>query len=232
MPVPAGGLTIGRDLENDLALEDSMVSRRHARLSYAHGRLWIEDCESANGTLVDGKPVDRRAVKAPREELFARLLRPLLGAMDAERAFLFKSNTRHGTVRMVFTHLAAGADPEQPVSESAALAVAREREPVLITDLIGERGRELRSVDRLSLARVRSVMIAPLLLGRKLVGVLYLDSASSRRRFLSKDLALLARAATCLAGLLDSVQVTEELVEENDRLRTMVTEAASGEVPL
>ncbi len=47
-------LTIGRDRENDIALEDTTVSRRHAILLFSDGRWLVEDRGSANGTFVNG----------------------------------------------------------------------------------------------------------------------------------------------------------------------------------
>jgi len=51
------GLVIGRALDqSDFVLSHSTVSRRHARLLLADGRLQIEDLNSTNGTAVDGEP--------------------------------------------------------------------------------------------------------------------------------------------------------------------------------
>lgn len=44
-------ITIGRAPDNDIILNDSSVSRSHARLSLMPGgRLFLVDCTSANGT--------------------------------------------------------------------------------------------------------------------------------------------------------------------------------------
>jgi len=49
------GLVIGRAFDqSDFVLSHSTVSRRHARLLFADGRLQIEDLGSTNGTAVDG----------------------------------------------------------------------------------------------------------------------------------------------------------------------------------
>lgn len=47
-------LTIGRDRTNDIVLDDSTVSRRHAILNYVEGRWLLEDRGSVNGTFVNG----------------------------------------------------------------------------------------------------------------------------------------------------------------------------------
>jgi hypothetical protein len=46
---------IGRDITNDIVINDSEVSRKHARLVLEAGRYIIEDFGSTNGTFVDGQ---------------------------------------------------------------------------------------------------------------------------------------------------------------------------------
>jgi hypothetical protein len=48
---------IGRAAEADLRLDDSGVSRRHAELRYADGKVELIDLGSTNGVTVNGKPV-------------------------------------------------------------------------------------------------------------------------------------------------------------------------------
>ncbi|WP_165423872.1 FHA domain-containing serine/threonine-protein kinase [Ktedonosporobacter rubrisoli] len=45
--------TIGRTNGNDLVISGRTVSRRHARLLFVDGRWYLEDLQSANGTLVN-----------------------------------------------------------------------------------------------------------------------------------------------------------------------------------
>ncbi|MGB9178246.1 MAG: FHA domain-containing protein [Pyrinomonadaceae bacterium] len=55
--VAARRFSIGRLPENDLAIEDSNLSRRHAMIENFDGRFLISDCGSQNGTEVNGLPV-------------------------------------------------------------------------------------------------------------------------------------------------------------------------------
>jgi hypothetical protein len=58
----ADGLVIGRSPEQaDLVISDQSVSRKHALLRLKSGDLAIEDLDSANGTVIDG-----RVIKAGR----------------------------------------------------------------------------------------------------------------------------------------------------------------------
>jgi pSer/pThr/pTyr-binding forkhead associated (FHA) protein len=48
---------IGRSSEADVGLLDPEVSRRHARLDFARGIVYLSDLGSSNGTFLNGKPV-------------------------------------------------------------------------------------------------------------------------------------------------------------------------------
>lgn len=47
-------LTIGRDMNNDIVINDPEVSRKHARIALQAGSYVIEDMGSTNGTAVNG----------------------------------------------------------------------------------------------------------------------------------------------------------------------------------
>lgn len=51
--------TLGRTAGNDVVIQDATVSRFHARLFFHNGQWSIEDLQSANGTFVNGKRVNR-----------------------------------------------------------------------------------------------------------------------------------------------------------------------------
>jgi len=56
--------TLGRTARADFIVNAPLVSRIHCRLSAdASGSLRVEDLGSTNGTLVNGKRVDRAALK-------------------------------------------------------------------------------------------------------------------------------------------------------------------------
>ncbi|MDP8221778.1 MAG: sigma 54-interacting transcriptional regulator [Candidatus Lernaella stagnicola] len=59
VPLVNDTLVIGREPACDVILSDTSVSRRHAVIARREGHLWLEDLGSKNGTLLDGRPVDR-----------------------------------------------------------------------------------------------------------------------------------------------------------------------------
>lgn len=48
-------ITIGRDPNNGITINDAEISRRHARLTYQGGKYILEDLGSTNGTFVNGQ---------------------------------------------------------------------------------------------------------------------------------------------------------------------------------
>lgn len=62
------GMTIGRFETNAIVLDDVKVSRRHARVIHELGVTEIEDMESNNGVLLNGRSIDRRVIR-PGDEI-------------------------------------------------------------------------------------------------------------------------------------------------------------------
>ena len=48
-------LTIGRDSNNGVVINDSEISRKHARLTFQGGKYVLDDLGSTNGTFVNGQ---------------------------------------------------------------------------------------------------------------------------------------------------------------------------------
>ena len=61
--LPRTLLSIGRDPGNDLVLPDAMVSRRHAVIELRGSQYFIRDCNSSNGSLVNGDRVNERSLR-------------------------------------------------------------------------------------------------------------------------------------------------------------------------
>lgn len=55
IPIIKDAVTIGRTSENDIAIDNIGVSRRHAQVIKEGDDYYIEDMESANGTILNGR---------------------------------------------------------------------------------------------------------------------------------------------------------------------------------
>ncbi|HUE43591.1 MAG TPA: sigma 54-interacting transcriptional regulator [Candidatus Sulfotelmatobacter sp.] len=64
-PLKDGSLTIGREISNQLILDDSLVALQHCKLTCdAAGACVVSDLGSASGTFVNGLPVTERTLVA------------------------------------------------------------------------------------------------------------------------------------------------------------------------
>lgn len=59
-----GPTTIGRGADNTITIPDPTISRNHAKVSFQEGCWVVEDLQSANGIMVNGKRVDRLALES------------------------------------------------------------------------------------------------------------------------------------------------------------------------
>lgn len=78
LPTP---LTIGREEDNQIRLNDERVSRFHAKIQEDDGRVILTDLESTNGTRVNGHPVKMRVLQIGDQVLIGRCLL-LYGSSD------------------------------------------------------------------------------------------------------------------------------------------------------
>lgn len=60
LPLP---ITIGRESDSDIQLNDDRISRAHAKLQDHSGRVILTDLGSTNGTRVNGHPVQMRVMQ-------------------------------------------------------------------------------------------------------------------------------------------------------------------------
>lgn len=62
-------LVLGRSLDCDIAVVTPHVSRQHARLFIEDDQLFVEDLESSNGSIVNGKNIETRQLLKHEDEL-------------------------------------------------------------------------------------------------------------------------------------------------------------------
>jgi pSer/pThr/pTyr-binding forkhead associated (FHA) protein len=56
-PFTGKEMSIGRNADNDIVIDNLSVSRKHAVVTSSKDGFYITDCESKNGTFLNGKPV-------------------------------------------------------------------------------------------------------------------------------------------------------------------------------
>jgi hypothetical protein len=62
-------VTIGRDENCDIWIDDEMASRHHAELAWDSGHVYLTDCDSLNGVLLNKRPVRGTALLASNDIL-------------------------------------------------------------------------------------------------------------------------------------------------------------------
>lgn len=62
-PILHEQLTIGRNIDNDIHIDDSTISNHHARIIVESNNSYVEDLNSTNGTYVNGQRIKRHALK-------------------------------------------------------------------------------------------------------------------------------------------------------------------------
>ncbi|HXY96907.1 MAG TPA: FHA domain-containing protein [Steroidobacteraceae bacterium] len=68
VPLADGEHIAGRDAECSLIVDGTTVSRRHARITVAHGTATIEDLDSTNGTFVNAARISAPTRLVPGDE--------------------------------------------------------------------------------------------------------------------------------------------------------------------
>lgn len=64
VPIIRRETKLGRSLENDLVIQDVLVSRDHAKILYEHGTFILSDLDSTGGTFINGSKCSRGELKS------------------------------------------------------------------------------------------------------------------------------------------------------------------------
>ena len=116
-------VSIGREEENTIRLNDERVSRFHAKLQEDGGRIILTDLDSTNGTRVNGRPVSMRVLKPGDQVAVGRCL--LLFGSPEEIMARAEQSKREGQ------HLPHSASEEGAAGDEAFLLSSNPLEPVL-----------------------------------------------------------------------------------------------------
>ena len=56
-------IAIGRDMDNDIVINNLAVSRCHAILQIRNGKVTVKDMASANGTFINGQKIEESVLE-------------------------------------------------------------------------------------------------------------------------------------------------------------------------
>ena len=77
-------LTMGRSDDNDIVVDEPLVSRQHAGIRGDRNGYWLQDLDSRNGTFINGEPVEGEGVRLRDSDLIT------LGGADASVQWVFR----------------------------------------------------------------------------------------------------------------------------------------------
>jgi signal transduction histidine kinase len=185
-------------------------------------------------TLEIGVLQDESSRKTHRLEMLNDLSRALAGTLDLERLLTLALTQIMRVSAGQQGYLFFGDDlkcrasldqdgrvlTEIQVSRSVIDRVARDRRPLTILDVGADE--DLVQKASLMIRNVRSVMCVPLLLDDRLVGLIYVSSASANKTFTRNDLDLMTAIAAQIALALQNAQAYEIIKELNLSLEAKV----------
>ena len=168
-----------------------------------------------------------RIVHAIRDldELQGQLLDLIFEVVPAGRGAILLSD---GGAREFSSLYARNRNPgqTQPVKVSRTIARQVMEQGVAILGSDVRRG-ELKDVESLAAAQVRSLLCVPLTVFHRVIGCIYLDSASLTNRFHEDHLQLVAAIAGITAVALDNARRQQWLEQENQRLMVEISQERS-----
>src|SRR5579871_3957714 len=117
LPTP---VTIGREEDNTIQLNDERVSRFHAKVQEDGGRVILTDLDSTNGTRVNGHPVQMRILQHGDQVSLGRSLLVFGSAQQlSERESQLRSRGENGSADSPGQHTIAipgtlaGSSPDE-----------------------------------------------------------------------------------------------------------------------
>jgi diguanylate cyclase (GGDEF)-like protein len=158
------------------------------------------------------------------EELARLALDETVRILNAERALLFLTNENSGVVRPHLGRDANGNDLAELTGYSSTIVdrVVATREPIVLTGT--EQGAALGSESAVTHG-LRSILVAPLQIEDRLLGIVYLDSRLAKGIFTQDDVEILSAITSNVAFALETARLAEmELSVASERRQRQVAE--------
>jgi len=153
-------------------------------------------------------------------ELMEQMLECLLEIFSAERGFILNYTSKSGKLEVAVARGISGKElTANTVSHTIALAAAKDRKSILITD--AEADQEFRHVESIKRKSIRSILCAPIVKKQRTFGVVYLDSKLSHKVYRSRDLSFLEAFCVNAADAIERAGDREKLVREATNLKAV-----------
>ncbi len=195
------------------------------RASGFHGAGGVRVASRAARQLEALLQVGAAAARVLDPDELARLaLDETVRILSAERALLFLTNENSGLVRPHLGRDAAGNDLKELTGFSSTVVdrVVATREPVVLTGT--EEGAALGSESAVTHG-LRSILVAPLQIEDRLLGVVYLDSRLAKGIFTRDDVEILSAITSNVAFALETARLAEvEMSVASERRQREVAE--------
>lgn len=153
-------VSIGREEENSVQLNDERVSRYHAKVQEDNSRVILTDLESTNGTRVNGHPVQMHVLHVGDQVTIGRCVLLYGSSDEIEDRVRARRKVRDsdGTFDLAEAHVACSESEQSPLDEL----------PVMFPDGLPELPEGLRPLQVAQLVdvlahlhdRLRSVIVA------------------------------------------------------------------------
>ncbi len=155
-------------------------------------------------------------------DLLEKMIDCLLGIFRAERGFILLYHPRTDELEPAIVRKMDRSGLSDTVSMTVALHAAKERKPVLLDDLTASaRFRGARSLEQ---EKIRSILAAPLIQGKDVLGVVYLDSQLKSRKFESHDLEILETFCRHASSAVQNANEKDRLRRDLFRLKVLEEE--------
>jgi Nif-specific regulatory protein len=217
----------------EILLEDGGPSEKNAILRAAETSIYLQD---GLGTQPDARAArdlfallrigqGLHTLRAT-EPLARRLLELLLETIPAQRAALLLLD-RAGEPASAFTLDHTGSAAPFPLSRTLVERVIQVRQAVLANDVLQAAGWS--EAESVRMARIQSLLAAPLTSANGAIGLLYLDDRRDGPHFDETHLELLTAIAGIASVALANTRHMEWLADEKDRLEEAIDHDLVGE---
>ncbi|MBN1420457.1 MAG: FHA domain-containing protein [Planctomycetes bacterium] len=147
----------------------------------------------ADVLAAEGRPAD----------MLSRALAVVAQGIDAPYALIVEKGGDHGEpYETTATYVRAGFDGDLAVSASVLAEAERRARPILVADALMDA--RFRATESIVVQRIRSILCVPLMVAKRVVGLLYAADVERPDAFSPEDLELAALASVQLAAAMES----------------------------